>query len=94
MCIFCYITAFTAICKAFLTYWKVYKKVIKNPLKSLTGGKICGIIYYVVRGVAQVVARYLGVVEAVGSSPVTPTSFQPSYRLSRTYYFKYALLNR
>ncbi len=25
-------------------------------------------------GVAQLVARYLGVVEAVGSSPVTPTN--------------------
>ncbi len=31
-----------------------------------------GILIYVL-GVAQVVARYLGVVEAVGSSPVTQT---------------------
>ena len=31
-------------------------------------------------GVAQLVARYLGVVEAVGSSPVTQTIFSWKYR--------------
>ena len=30
-------------------------------------------------GVAQLVARYLGVVEAAGSSPVTQTSQEPRY---------------
>ena len=37
--------------------------------------KRCGIIIFAKwLGVAQLVARYLGVVEAVGSSPVTQTS--------------------
>ena len=42
----------------------------------LTEGKRCAIIIKLMKqlGVAQLVARYLGVVEAVGSSPVTPTS--------------------
>ncbi len=62
--------------KHFWAFKKVYKYVKKNPLKHLTAERLCGIIYYVVRGVAQVVARYLGVVEAVGSSPVTPTKPQ------------------
>ena len=43
-----------------------FKKTLDKSL-PLCYNKYCH------RGVAQVVARYLGVVEAVGSSPVTPT---------------------
>ncbi len=51
----------------------------KKTNSLLTNGKICGIIIaFETRtvkylGVAQLVARYLGVVEAAGSSPVTQT---------------------
>ena len=36
-------------------------------------------------GVAQLVARYLGVVEAVGSSPVTQTKYECPY--GHSYFF-------
>ena len=50
--------------------------------KGLTARRFCGIIIKLeigitiqYLGVAQLVARYLGVVEAAGSSPVTQTNF-------------------
>ena len=47
----------------------------KNKKRSLLFAKRYGKIIFAKRlGVAQLVARYLGVVEAVGSSPVTPTN--------------------
>ena len=46
----------------------------KNKKRSLLFAKRYGRIIFAKRlGVAQLVARYLGVVEAVGSSPVTQT---------------------
>ena len=41
--------------------------------KSLHFVKSCDIIVKLFLGVAQMVARYLGVVEAVGSNPATQT---------------------
>ena len=63
-------------------------------IQLLTKFFLCGIIFNVkCLGVAQMVARYLGVVEAVGSSPVTQTSLNnvdtPFARCCerRTFYF-------
>ena len=48
----------------------------RNRSGNLLFNGACGILSNVpYLGVAQLVARYLGVVEAVGSSPVTQTRF-------------------
>ena len=50
-----------------------FKIFLRNIKKTLDKSPPLCYNKYCHRGVAQVVARYLGVVEAVGSSPVTPT---------------------
>ena len=45
----------------------------ENLKKALTNVCACAILTLANLGVAQMVARYLGVVEAAGSSPVTQT---------------------
>ena len=53
---------------------KIFKNIFK---KGLTRTTTCVIIYAVgYLGVAQLVARYLGVVEAASSSLVTQTSIR------------------
>ena len=54
-------------------------KKIKNIQKEkiiLTNLNVCDIICFVNLGIAQMVARYLGVVEAVGSNPATQTKIK------------------
>ena len=47
-----------------------FKRIRQKDLHFVTG---CDIILKLFLGVAQMVARYLGVVEAVGSNPATQT---------------------
>ena len=57
---------------------KFYIKFLKKfTIKHLTKSNYCAIIYECLNlGVAQLVARYLGVVEAASSSLVTQTSIK------------------
>ena len=76
------------------------KKIEKNSKKGLTTGSGCGILYRPSGestkqtrkalqnlGVAQLGARYLGVVEAAGSSPVTQTKIGGSIEPPIFFYF-------
>ncbi len=57
--------------------------------KDLTNRRDCDIISSAIRnlGVAQMVARYLGVVEAAGSNPVTQTKYSRTGQSSVLLYF-------
>ena len=81
-------------CRIFTRMTKFFVLFCK---KGLTAQRFCGIlikleigitIQYL--GVAQLVARYLGVVEAAGSSPVTQTSLEPRHanRVRGFFFFK------
>ena len=63
----------------FRLYKKIFEKIALFFKKSLTNYYTRAIINIVETGCSSVwLERYLGVVEAVGSSPVTPTNLKSS----------------
>ena len=67
------------------------ERLRKTKKRGLTEPHDCAIMHRLYRagylGVAQLVARYLGVVEAAGSSPVTQTSSEVQSNLRFSFIF-------